>query len=85
MTKLHLNKNISIIQGRTIPSENNSLQSFPFKNWMKVFIQKIRKKKPLNRMLKKEKIRSTIQYLCTDASSYMTGQNIILDGGRSIL
>ena len=23
------------MQGRTIPSENNSIQSFPFKNWMK--------------------------------------------------
>lgn len=56
-----------------------------YDNQDKVFIQKIRKKIPLNRMLKKEEIRSTIQYLCTDASSYMTGQNIILDGGRSIL
>lgn len=51
----------------------------------KVFLKKIKKLIPLKRMLNREEIRATIQYLCTDDSSYMTGQNIILDGGRSIL
>ena len=35
-------------------------------------------------MAKKDEYRSTIQYLCSDASSYMNGQNIVVDGGRSV-
>jgi len=39
---------------------------------------------PLGRMANLEEYRSSIQYMCSDASSYMNGQNIVIDGGRSI-
>ena len=39
---------------------------------------------PLNRLAKKEEYKSAIQFLCSDASEYMTGQNVIIDGGRSV-
>ena len=35
-------------------------------------------------MAKRDEYRSAVQFLCSEASSYMTGQNIIIDGGRSI-
>jgi NAD(P)-dependent dehydrogenase (short-subunit alcohol dehydrogenase family) len=50
----------------------------------KEFVTKISKLIPLGRMARSDEYRSAIQFLCSEASSYMTGQNIIIDGGRSI-
>ena len=51
----------------------------------KNFTKKIKKLIPLNRMAHKNEYNEVIQFLCSDASSYMTGQNIIIDGGRTII
>ena len=48
------------------------------------FIKKITNLIPLGRMAKSNEYRSAVQFLCSDASSYMTGQNIVIDGGRSV-
>ena len=53
-------------------------------NQDKTFKKNIKKLIPLDRMCKGEELKEITQFLCSDASSYMTGQNIILDGGRSI-
>ena len=49
------------------------------------FVSKLNSCIPLGRMADVSEYRETIQYLCSDASRYMNGQNIVMDGGRSIL
>jgi NAD(P)-dependent dehydrogenase (short-subunit alcohol dehydrogenase family) len=53
-------------------------------NQSKNFIKKLKTQIPLNRLAKKDEYIAAIQFLCSDASSYMTGQNLVIDGGRSI-
>ncbi len=50
----------------------------------KTFKEKIEKLIPMGRMAEKSEYRASIQYLCSDASKYMNGQNIVIDGGRSV-
>ena len=47
------------------------------------FVAKLSELIPLGRMANVDEYRSAIQFLCSDASSYMKGQNLIIDGGRS--
>jgi len=49
------------------------------------FVQKLTQLIPMNRMASKDEYRGAVQFLCSDASAYMNGQNIVIDGGRSIL
>ena len=56
-----------------------------FNNQNKTFVKKIKKLIPMSRMAKIDEYKEAIQFLCSDASSYMTGQNLIIDGGRSII
>ena len=49
------------------------------------FVSRIEEIIPLGRMANKEEYRGAIKFLCSDASKYMNGQNIIMDGGRSVI
>jgi len=48
------------------------------------FVQKISELIPMGRMSKPEEYPATVLYMLSDASSYMTGATVILDGGRTI-
>ncbi|WP_445781454.1 SDR family oxidoreductase [Shewanella sp.] len=48
------------------------------------FVQRLNSLIPLGRMAKRDEYRAALQFLCSDASSYLNGQNIVIDGGRSV-
>lgn len=48
------------------------------------FTNKLSSLVPLGRMAKRDEYRSAMQFLCSDASAYMNGQNLVIDGGRSV-
>jgi len=47
------------------------------------FIDEYSKRNPMNRMANVEDILGAVLYLASDASSYVTGHNLVVDGGMS--
>jgi NAD(P)-dependent dehydrogenase (short-subunit alcohol dehydrogenase family) len=49
------------------------------------FVTRLSQLIPMGRMAGVTEYRSAVQFLCSPASAYMTGQNILIDGGRTVL
>ncbi len=40
---------------------------------------------PMGRMAHQDEYKAAVVFMCAPASSYMTGQNVVMDGGRTVL
>ena len=56
-----------------------------FRDQDPLFVERYTAKTPLNRMGTPEDIVGTLAFLCSDLSAWVTGQNIVVDGGYTIM
>ena len=54
-----------------------------YNNQEEGFVDRLTNLIPLGRMANANEYQAAILFLCSDASSYMTGANLVIDGGRS--
>lgn len=59
---------------------------FPFPETQKdeEFVRRLGEKNPMNRIGQPHELKGVVALLCSDASSYITGQNICVDGGWGV-
>ena len=64
----------------------NMLSPGPIYNKQKFsFVKKLKNLIPMNRMASREDLTQALLFLLNDKNNYLTGQNIIVDGGKTLI
>ena len=80
---IHLTKYIASYYGNKIKSVCLSPGSV-YTNQSDELKENLENKTPLGRLAKRDEYNGAIKFLCSSDSDYMQGQNLVIDGGRTI-
>lgn len=78
---IHLTKYLAVNLAKYNIRVNAISPAGIFNNQPEEFLQKYLPKVPMGRMMNREELVGPLVFLLSDASSYMTGHNLIVDGG----
>jgi|SRR3989344_8397689 len=82
---IQLTRYISVLWGKYNVRVNSISPGGVFNDQDKRFVRKYTARVPLGRMAEKEDLIGPLIFLASDASSYVTGANIVVDGGFTAL
>jgi len=81
---IHLTKHLATLWAREGVRVNCFSPAGVYRDHDKGFVEKLTERIPMGRMGAINEYKGAIVFLSSDASSFMTGHNLVMDGGRSI-
>ncbi len=79
---VHLTRHLAVYWGKDNVRVNClSPGPFPSEKTPPALVERLCKKNPMGRMGRPAELKGAVVFLASDASTYMTGQNVIIDGG----
>lgn len=81
---IHLTKFLATYWGKDNVRVNCISPAGVYKDHNLDFVKKLSEQIPLGRMALPNEFKGAIAFLCSDASSFVTGHNLLIDGGRTI-
>jgi len=81
---IHLTKYLASYWGADNVRVNCISPAGVYREHTKCFVEKLSEQIPMNRMALPNEFKGAVVYLASDASSFVTGHNLVIDGGRTV-